>query len=123
VPCGASASYLFRRNCGSGKLIGIMTQADQARTEDVATVSVLLPRALLVLFPEADREIEMPARSVADVIAELDRRWPGMRDRLCDTTPRVRRHINIFVDGERATLATPLRDGVKVYVLTAISGG
>lgn len=100
-----------------------MTQADQARTEDVATVAVLLPRALLVLFPEADREIEMPARSVADVIAELDRRWPGMRDRLCDTTPRVRRHINIFVDGERATLATPLRDGVKVYVLTAISGG
>lgn len=65
----------------------------------------------------------MPARSVADVIAELDRRWPGMRDRLCDTTPRVRRHINIFVDGERATLDTPLRDGVKVYVLTAISGG
>jgi molybdopterin converting factor small subunit len=35
----------------------------------------------------------------------------------------VRRHINIFVDGERATLDTPLRDGVKVYVLTAISGG
>lgn len=65
----------------------------------------------------------MPARSVVDVIAELDRRWPGMRDRLCDTTPRVRRHINIFVDGERATLDTPLRDGVKVYVLTAISGG
>lgn len=65
----------------------------------------------------------MSARNVADVIAQLDRRWPGMRDRLCDTTPRVRRHINIFVDGERATLGTPLRDGVKVYVLTAISGG
>ncbi len=102
-----------------------MTQADQVGRSDAdaVTVSVLLPRALLALFPDADREIAMPARSVADVIAELDRRWPGMRDRLCDTTPRVRRHINIFVDGERATLDTPLRDGVKVYVLTAISGG
>lgn len=102
-----------------------MTQVNQAGTEDTdtVTVSVLLPRALLALFPEADREIEMSGRNVADVIAELDRRWPGMRDRLCDTTPRVRRHINIFVDGERAMLGTPLRDGVKVYVLTAISGG
>lgn len=102
-----------------------MTQAEQIGTEDAGavTVLVLLPRALLALFPEADREIAMSARSVADVIAELDRRWPGMRDRLCDTIPRVRRHINIFVDGERAMLSTPLRDGVKVYVLTAISGG
>ena len=102
-----------------------MTQGLQAGTgeADAVTVSVLLPRALLALFPEADREIAMPARSVADVIAELERRWPGMHDRLCDTTPRVRRHINIFVDGERATLGTLLRNGVKVYVLTAISGG
>lgn len=87
------------------------------------TVSVLLPRALLDLFPEAVREIDIPARTVGDVISALDRRWPGMRDRLCDSTPRVRRHINIFVDGRRATLETPLRDGVRVYVLTAISGG
>jgi molybdopterin converting factor small subunit len=46
-----------------------------------------------------------------------------MRDRLCDSTPRVRRHINIFVEGERATLETPLRPGSEVFIMTAISGG
>jgi sulfur-carrier protein len=46
-----------------------------------------------------------------------------MWDRLCDSTPRVRRHINIFVEGERATLETPLSPGAEVFIMTAISGG
>ena len=64
-----------------------------------------------------------PRRTVGDVIDALDARWPGMRDRLCDSTPRIRRHINVFVAGERATLETPLAPGAEVVVLTAISGG
>ena len=95
----------------------------QARSGEAPTVSVVLPRALLDLFPDAEREVTVQARTVADIIAALDRRWPGMGDRLCDSTPRVRRHINIVVDGRRAALATPLRDGTRVHVLTAISGG
>ena len=95
----------------------------EAATAEAATVSVVLPRALLALFPDAPRELEVEARTVGEMIAALDARWPGMRDRLCDTTPAVRRHINVFVDGRRARLDTPLRDGLKVYVLTAISGG
>lgn len=87
------------------------------------TVSVVLPRALLALFPDVPREVELEARTVAEMIGALDARWPGMRDRLSDSTPAVRRHINVFVDGRRAKLDTPLRDGLKVYVLTAISGG
>ncbi len=42
---------------------------------------------------------------------ELDARWPGMRDRLCDTSPAVRRHINVFVDGKRAKLETARSPG------------
>jgi molybdopterin synthase sulfur carrier subunit len=98
-------------------------RARAAMADDEATVSVLLPPVLLALFPEAVREVEIRARTVGEMIAALDRRWPGMRDRLCDSTPRVRRHINIFVEGRRAALETPLRDGAKIYVLTAISGG
>lgn len=91
--------------------------------ENEASVSVVLPRALLALFPDAEREVRLEARTVGDVVAALDARWPGMRDRLCDSTPQVRRHINIFVDGRRAGLDTPLCDGIRIYVLTAISGG
>jgi molybdopterin synthase sulfur carrier subunit len=90
---------------------------------DEAKVSVLLPRALLALFPDAEREVAISARTVGDVIVALDGRWPGMWDRLCDSTPRVRRHINVFVEGQRASLDTPVRSGTKVYILTAISGG
>ena len=46
-----------------------------------------------------------------------------MRDRLCDSTPAIRRHINVFIDGERARLDTPIEPGTEVFVLTAISGG
>jgi molybdopterin converting factor small subunit len=86
-------------------------------------VVVRLPAILVKLFPGSVREVAVSAASVAEAIDALDRRWPGMRDRVCDSRPRIRRHINVFVDGERATLATPLRPGAEVIVLTAISGG
>ena len=86
-------------------------------------VTVILPTLLLRLFPGAVRRLELPAATVAEVIDGLDARWPGMRDRLCDSTPRIRRHINVFVAGERATLETRLPPGTEVIIMTAISGG
>jgi molybdopterin converting factor small subunit len=86
-------------------------------------VEVSLPPALLPLFPGCERHVVMAARTVDEVLHVLNARWPGMRDRLCDSTPRIRRHINVFVDGERATLGTKLRDGAEVFIMTAISGG
>ena len=86
-------------------------------------VVVLLPSALADLFPDSDRRVEVNAATVDEMMDALDRRWPGMRDRLCDSRPAIRRHINVFVDGERATLMTVLKPGTEVYVLTAISGG
>lgn len=88
-----------------------------------ARVIVRLPDALLALFPGAPSRLEVAAATVGEAIDTLDRRWPGMRDRLCDSTPAIRRHINVFVDGERAGLETPLEPGAEMFVLTAISGG
>jgi molybdopterin synthase sulfur carrier subunit len=86
-------------------------------------VVVVLPTALMRLFPGCEREPAITATTVGEMITALDVRWPGMRDRLCDSTPRVRRHINIFVEGERATLETSLFPGAEVFIMTAISGG
>lgn len=88
-----------------------------------ASVVVVLPGVLVNLFPGAPREVAVAASTVAEAIAALDARWPGMRDRVCDSTPAIRRHINIFVEGERATLDDRLTDGAEVLVMTAISGG
>ena len=86
-------------------------------------VVVSLPPALLGLFSGCQRVLEVEAASVDAVLDALNARWPGMRDRLADSTPRIRRHINVFVDGERATLQTKLHDGADVFIMTAISGG
>jgi molybdopterin converting factor small subunit len=88
-----------------------------------AGVQIVLPAALLRLFPGCEREPVVSAVNVREMIDALDERWPGMRDRLCDSRPAVRRHINIFVEGERATLDTPLAQGGEVFIMTAISGG
>ena len=84
---------------------------------------VYLPRSLLVLFPAAERRPRIEAANVDELIAGLDERWPGMRARLCDAGPMIREHINVFVDGERATLNTPLTPASLVHVIPAVSGG
>jgi molybdopterin synthase sulfur carrier subunit len=89
----------------------------------MSPVVVVLPAALAGLFPNSERRVEVRAATVEELMNALDRRWPGMRDRLCDSRPAIRRHINVFVEGERATLETALKPGSEVYVLTAISGG
>ena len=86
-------------------------------------VSVTLPAALLPLFPGAPGLLQLDAGTVDEVMDALEARWPGMRDRLCDSRPAIRRHINVFVEGRRATLATPLAPGAEVFIITAVSGG
>lgn len=89
----------------------------------VPTVTVRLPAVLVDLFPGAARRVEMEAGTIDAVIDGLDARWPGMGNRIRDERPAVRRHINIFADGERAELETPLEPGAEIFVLVAISGG
>jgi molybdopterin converting factor small subunit len=87
-------------------------------------VEVTLPPALVRLFAGAPPRLDVPAAaSVAEIMDALDERWPGMRDRLIDSTPRIRRHINVFVEGRRAGLDTPLNPGARVFIITAVSGG
>ena len=87
------------------------------------TVAVTLTPALTRLFPGCPRQLELEAANVRSLLDALNARWPGMRDRLSDSLPRIRPHVNIFVDGERSTLETPLKRGAAVFIVTAISGG
>ena len=82
-----------------------------------------LPMTLTPLFAGLPRKLEVDAPTVADAFDELEERWPGLRDRLCEPGPVLRPHINVYVDRERATLETPLAPDSRVDVLAAISGG
>jgi sulfur-carrier protein len=88
-----------------------------------ATALVHLPRSLVALFPGTPRRLEASGATVADVIADLDAQVPGIRNRIVDAGPVIRTHINVFVAGERATLATNVPDGADVHVIPAVSGG
>jgi sulfur-carrier protein len=84
---------------------------------------VHLPSTLPPLFAGLPRHLELDAPTVGGVLDELEARWPGLRDRLCEPGPALRRHIHVYVDRERAQLDTPLEARSRVDVITAISGG
>jgi len=69
-------------------------------------------------------EVSAVGATLADVLADLDRQFPGFRFRVIDEQDRVRRHILLFVGIERQEdLATAIPDGVDVHILGALSGG
>lgn len=84
---------------------------------------VILPRSLVALFPGAERRHTVEAGTVAEVIDGLEDLVPGIRNRLLEAGPAIRTHLNIYVAGQRATLATPVPDGALVHVIPAVSGG
>lgn len=85
--------------------------------------TVLLPRSLLALFPGADRRHEVDGATVGELIDALDGRISGLRDRLVESGPRLRPHINVFVAGQPADLQTPVGEADTVHVIPAVSGG
>lgn len=62
--------------------------------------------------------------TVAEVLADLDRRFPGIRFRMIDEQDRVRQHIRLFVNTRAAiTLAEPVCAGDEVHLICALTGG
>ena len=82
-----------------------------------------LPVTLPRVFSDLPRRVQVEATTVAEAIDRLDERWPGLRDRLCEPGPVLRRHINVYVDREQAGLETALAAGSRVDLIAAISGG
>lgn len=82
-----------------------------------------LPSTLPPLFPGLERHLDLDAATPAEAIDRLDERWPGFRDRVCEGNGDLRRHIHVYMDGQRAALDTPLDARSRIDVIAAISGG
>jgi len=82
-----------------------------------------LPVTLPTVLADLPRRLEVEAATVDEAIDRLEERWPGVRDRLCEPGPALRRHVNVYVDRERAGLDTAVRPDSRVDVISAISGG
>jgi molybdopterin converting factor small subunit len=81
------------------------------------------PTMLAPLFAGFERKVEVDAPTVGEALDRVDAKWPGLRDRLCESRQELRPHIHVYVDRERATLETPLEGRSRVDVIAAISGG
>jgi molybdopterin converting factor small subunit len=69
-------------------------------------------------------EVEAEGATVAALLADLDRRYPGIRFRMIDEQDGIRPHIRIFVNREQVrSLDVPLSGTDEVQILQALSGG
>ena len=68
--------------------------------------------------------VEGRGSSIAELLQDLDRRYPGIRFRIVDEQDGVRPHIRFFVAGEMAsTIAAPVGPDQDVHIICALSGG
>lgn len=67
--------------------------------------------------------VTVPSGTVAGALETVFAQNPRLRGYVLDDQGRLRRHVTVFVDGDRADLTTALREESEVYVLQALSGG
>jgi sulfur-carrier protein len=69
-------------------------------------------------------EVNAEGATLAEVLADLDRQFPGFRFRVIDEQDRVRRHIILFVGSERQDdLGAAIRPDADLQIVGALSGG
>jgi molybdopterin converting factor small subunit len=70
------------------------------------------------------REVEAHGASLAELLADLDGHYPGIRFRMIDEQDRIRRHMRIFRNGEQVfDLSTGLNESDSIQIVQALSGG
>jgi sulfur-carrier protein len=84
---------------------------------------VLIPSQLTSYTGGATR-VEAAGATVAGVLDDLDRRYPGLKFRVVDEQDRVRKHMRIFIGREETrSVAAPLGEGDEILIFGALSGG
>ena len=89
-------------------------------------VTVRVPAPLQKLTQNQE-EVKASAANIKELIEDLEKNFPGIKERICDDAGKVRKFINIYVNGEDVRFlqqdTTPLKDGDEVSIIPAIAGG
>jgi molybdopterin synthase sulfur carrier subunit len=85
-------------------------------------MQVLIPGPLLPYTKK--RYVEASGVSLAEVLADLERQFPGIRFRMIDEQDQMRRHMRFFINGEQVfDVARPLLPTDSIQIVQALSGG
>ena len=89
-------------------------------------VTVRVPTPLQRLT-NGQGEVSCEGRTVTDVLGDLERRYPGVKERICDQDGKLRRFVNVFVNETDIRFLqgdqTAVKDGDEVSIIPAIAGG
>ena len=89
-------------------------------------ITVRIPTPLQRLT-NGQAEVQCDGKTVAELLSDLERRHPGIKERICDEQGKLRRFVNIFVNEEDIRFAqgdqTVVKDGDEVSIIPAIAGG
>ncbi|MEO6079074.1 MAG: MoaD/ThiS family protein [Steroidobacteraceae bacterium] len=70
------------------------------------------------------RDVSADGATLAEVLRDLDRQYPGLRFRMVDEQDRIRTHMRVFLDkDELRDPATPLHPAATLHIVQALSGG
>ena len=90
------------------------------------SLKLTIPTALRRFIGGAD-VVEVQPGTVLEIIENLNQNYPGFRERLLEDDQKLRRFINIYVDGEDirflSNLSTAVVDGSELSIILAIAGG
>lgn len=86
-------------------------------------MKICIPSPLLS-YTQQRKEVEAAGATVAELLEDLNRQFPGIRFRMIDEQDAIRQHMRIFVNGEQVDgLSVSLKPTDEVYILQALSGG
>jgi molybdopterin converting factor small subunit len=69
-------------------------------------------------------EVDADGATLAELLVDLDRRYPGIRFRMVDEQDRIRRHMRVFVNGGQTfDISQALRPEDEIHIVQALSGG
>jgi molybdopterin synthase sulfur carrier subunit len=78
-------------------------------------------------FTGGAEEVVSDGATVGAVVTDLERQFAGIKERLCDEEGRVRRFVNIYLNGDDirflSNLDTAVKDGDELSIVPAIAGG
>lgn len=85
-------------------------------------MKVMIPGALRSYTGRSP--VDATGATLGDVLADLDRQFPGIRFRMVDEQDRIRRHMRCFVGGAQVhDLSHALAAGDELVIVQALSGG
>ncbi len=90
------------------------------------SVRVRMPTPLRKFTNGAD-EVNAQGQNVRALVEDLERKFPGIKERICDETGKIRRFVNVYVNGDDIrflqNLETSLKEGDNISIVPAIAGG